>query len=201
MRILSPNQNGFSLVELLIVISLIGIISSMATLGFEIVRRERLSNATKQVVADIQKARMDAVISKQSTTVMTGAGIRFNTAASTAYVLFNFSDSAITDFAYSGTSEEANPREQDINSSLSLQIWPDDYSSNLYSILIYDTMGFPRRFKPDGTAVPDDSDPTQKPVILLLTETNLNRTKCVVISLNGIREGNWYGATTTCSQQ
>ncbi len=192
------NQKGFSLIELLVIIGLMGILMTLASLSMDFVRKERLTSAAKQLVADIQKARVDAMVSSQSSNVMTGAGIRFNSGPSNTYFAFNFIDGD-DNFAYSGPGEETGgARSYEIHSALSLEIAPPgetEYSDPSYNILMYNRMGLPSRFKSAG------SDASDGKIVLLLRENTLNITKCVRVDINRIREGFWDANGTRCMEQ
>lgn len=181
-------ESGVTLIELLVAMIIIGIMSSLAYLSMDYVRRERLSSATRELVADIQQARVDALISSSTGTMGMGSGIRF--VPSSSYILFAFNDANLS-FAYDGTGEEANPKTRTISSQLSLQIQNTPGDPN-YTVLMYDRTGMPKRYKADGTSIAGD-------MVIVLSDGTTNNTKCISVTTNAIREGVLSG--TTCVQQ
>jgi prepilin-type N-terminal cleavage/methylation domain-containing protein len=72
---------GFTLLELMMVICIAGILSGFAYLGKDLIRKEQVSNITRQLHADMQLARMNAITQGGKE-----YGIRFE--SPTTYVLF-----------------------------------------------------------------------------------------------------------------
>ncbi len=64
------NDRGFSLMELLIVVTLIGIMSAFATYEFsKALKKSAIEGQTKQMYTDIMAVRLDAMYSKHPRTV------------------------------------------------------------------------------------------------------------------------------------
>jgi prepilin-type N-terminal cleavage/methylation domain-containing protein len=64
------NKKGFSLLELLIVILIAGTLMAIAALSMDYVRKQRVTSAAKQIVADIQQARVNGTMSGAGSTVV-----------------------------------------------------------------------------------------------------------------------------------
>jgi type II secretory pathway pseudopilin PulG len=77
------------MVELMIVLSILAILVAIAGLGSDAVERQRVAGATRELLADLQRVRQDA-ITRSSGATSRGAGIRF--ASATSYVTFEFDD-------------------------------------------------------------------------------------------------------------
>ncbi|MCK9418488.1 MAG: prepilin-type N-terminal cleavage/methylation domain-containing protein [Nitrospirae bacterium] len=187
MRSNSNVENGVTLIELIVVVAIIGIIAGFATLGFDFVNRERLSSATKELVADIQQVRVDALTSGQTGTTGMGVGIRFM--PTTSYTLFTWNDINL-DFAYNGTGEEESVETRTISSRLSLQLntIPGDPA---YTVLVYNKTGVPMRYKADGSSIAGD-------MIITISDGTASNVKCISVTTNFIREGVLSG--TNCIQ-
>ncbi len=182
------NEYGVTLIELIVVVAVIGIMIGISAISFSYVAKERLSSATRGLVADIQQKRVDALTSGQTVNTIMGSGIRFVPPAS--YVLFTWND-INTDFLYSGVSEEVSATTNTLSSNLTLNI-QDAYP--LYTVLIYNRLGVPKRYMTDGTPLEDTLNMT-----IDLQANNANIIKCINVSTNAIREGVISG--TTCIQQ
>jgi prepilin-type N-terminal cleavage/methylation domain-containing protein len=182
------SEYGVTLIELIVVVSLIGIMTVIAITGFDYITRQRVSSATAELVADIQQKRVEALTANQSGSTSMGSGIRF--VPPTSYVLFTWNDNN-TDFAYSGVSEEASVATRTIPSNLSLQISASP-GDPLYSVLIYNKMGVPIRYKADGSSIAGD-------LVLVISDGTANNAKCITVGTNSIWGGILSG--TTCVRQ
>ena len=68
------NSRGFSLIELIVVMALIGILLTLATLNFSTWQRKaQVERQVKEMYADIQNARSQAAFTKQRQAVVFGA--------------------------------------------------------------------------------------------------------------------------------
>ena len=60
------NRHGFTLIELMVVISLIGIVLAIATLNFSSMNRKAgIERQTREILADLNTARLDSIYRKQ----------------------------------------------------------------------------------------------------------------------------------------
>ena len=187
------NNKGVTLIELMVVVAIIAILVGMAALSMDFIRGERATSATRELLADLQKARVDALTTGPSTTAgntpqLRGFGVRF--ASTTSYTTFAFNDSN-DNAAYSGTGEEINAATRSVSSNLSIQL----SVHTDYPIIIFDRFGFPTSCKTDGTVL-SDTDGTR---IILVREITTNKTKCIRITTNTVREGAWNG--TSCAEK
>jgi prepilin-type N-terminal cleavage/methylation domain-containing protein len=176
------SEYGVTLIELIVVVSLIGIMTGIAIIGFNFITRQRVSSATTELVADIQQKRVDALTANQAGAAGMGFGIRF--VPPTSYVLFTWNDNN-SDFLYSGVGEEASTETRMLSSDVSLQI-PGDPD---YSVLIYNKLGVPMRYKADGTSIAGDM------VLIISDGTTTNNARCISVCTNSIWEGVLSGAT------
>lgn len=200
MRHMTKKMRGFTLIEVLVVITIIAIMATFATLGMEFIRREKVSSVTKDLVADLQRLRIDALT--QGPDSGTGAvmpnlrGFGMRLASTTSYVTFAFND-ANTDFIYSGTSEEVNAKTKTVSSSIKIEV----NTLADYPILIYDRMGIPTRYKLSGTDTPKSIATETDALILKVQDVSGTAAKCVKVTMNSIRQGAWNDATSSCSEQ
>lgn len=176
-------EKGFTIVEILVVLIIVSILASLAVIGPEFIRNENIAKASKELLADLQRIRQDAMTTGTSVNSM-GFGIKFVNAGS--YTIFEFND-ADGDFQYDGTGEEANVIHKYLSSSIVINkngATPDN------DVLIYDKRGIPRNsdwtFAQMTIAVKHESDSSAQQ-------------KCVVVSTSRIREGLWNGSN--CQEQ
>jgi prepilin-type N-terminal cleavage/methylation domain-containing protein len=77
----SASKHGFSLVEMVIVILLIGLVASLALpRGIKTTPRQQVDRATRQLVRDLEQARMRAIAAKRRVRVRFDASKSFYTA-------------------------------------------------------------------------------------------------------------------------
>lgn len=186
------DQKGFSLIELLVAIAIIAVMVGIASLGYDFVVRERHSSATKEILADLLKTRMDSLVTGPTATTgsspnLRGFGVRFNTPSS--YTIFAFNDANV-DFTYS-PSEEVNTLLRTVASSTRLELSnnPD------YKILMYDRMGLPTRVNAAGERLSGSHSMT-----ILVRDIQSTKVKCINIGVNSIREGAWDAVTSNCKE-
>ena len=130
-------EKGFTIAEILVVLITVSILASLAVIGPEFIRNENIAKASKELLADLQRIRQDAMTTGTSANSM-GFGIKFVNAGS--YTIFEFND-ADGDFQYDGTVEEANVMHKYLSSSIVMNkngATPDN------NVLIYDKHGIPR---------------------------------------------------------
>jgi prepilin-type N-terminal cleavage/methylation domain-containing protein len=175
-------MGGFTFLELMVVICIAGILSAFAYSGKDLIRREQVSSATRELLADIQIARMNAI-----TQAGKGYGIRFESA--TTYVLFQFND-CNNDYNYDanacdgGSREEANPIRKTISSSVVLSKSNTvKYLDN--NLVIFDTFGRPRQ----------ENWGMGMMTILIRHRQDAGIIRCISISMNRIRESIWNGSS------
>ena len=72
----SIGQNGFTLVELMVTIAVMGIIAVMAAPSFgNMLNKQNLNRSTSELVAVLSKARSQAAIERRTITVSIGQGV------------------------------------------------------------------------------------------------------------------------------
>jgi len=197
------NERGFTITELLVIVGIIAILAAMVALSTDNIRKARVSSVTKELLADLQQARVDAKTKGSSAAVaqMRGAGVRFVDTSS--YVAFKFND-CDNDFEYEiDTCAGSKPEEGDVQtktvpSSIEIMRSRDGdgvlvVPANVLAddVLIFDRFGLPRKF--DWTLGPD--------YILVIGHQRVKFWKCIIIATNTLREGIWDDSTNTCTEQ
>jgi prepilin-type N-terminal cleavage/methylation domain-containing protein len=200
MRHSSKEMRGFTLIEVLVVISIIAIMATFASLGMEFIRKEKVSSVTKDLVSDLQRLRIDALTQGPDSGAgavmpnLRGFGMRL--ASTTSYVTFPFND-ADSSFTYTAIGEEvlSLKKTKTVSSSIKIEI----HNLPEYPILIYDRMGVPTRYMSDGTAeyMTEETDA----LILKVQDVSGTAAKCVKVTMNSIRQGAWNDATSSCTEQ
>ncbi len=173
-------SRGFTLLEMIVVISIVGTLSGMAYLGKDFINRERVSSITRELIADIQRARMDAITQRGL-----GVGIRFE--SSSSYVIFGFND-CNNDYDYdadtcSGSREETEIMRKEIPPSVVLRK-TNPFNSLDNEVVIFDKFGHPRRGNWGMGFM----------TILVRSESDEQYAKCVSISMNRILYKTWNGS-------
>ncbi len=82
-------EKGFTIVEILIILIIVSILASLAAIGPEFIRNENIAKASKELLADLQGIRQDAMTTGTSANSM-GFGIKF--VNSQSYTIFEFND-------------------------------------------------------------------------------------------------------------
>ncbi len=191
---LSTNESGITLIELLVVVGIIIALAGIAAIGVKYIQRERVSSSTRQLMADIQRARFNAMAQGPSATdpnlsQLRGYGIRF--VAPQSYVYFAFNDANL-DIQYSGAAEEVYPQTTTLPADVTLST----DNTNAYPVLVYNKFGLPQRYTTGGTQMTAAPAPGMS---IVLTNAAAGYTKCVNVTMNTVREGVWNG--TTCLEQ
>lgn len=188
-------DSGFSMIELMVIIAIIAILAVMATLSFDMIKRYTVSSATRELLADVQRVRINAMTVGPNTSVpqMRGAGIRF--VNNRSYVTFKFND-CTQDFTYQAdgctgsTREEAEAETRNVPASLELLLStggaPATPANAVSDIRIFDRMGLLRLgvdWSPAGTT------------IVILRHTGIGYARCVTIGTSTAAEGVWNGSS------
>ncbi len=175
------------MVELMIVLSILGILLAIAGLGSDAVERQRVAGATRELLADLQRVRQDA-ITRSSGATSRGAGIRF--ASATSYVTFEFDD-VDNDYQYDPAPavEElaGSVRTKTLSGSLSLTL-----GDPTKTVIIFDKQGMAR--ETNWAFVPSAG------LRFTVQSSRLPAlAKCIVLSQARIREGVLNGANCVVS--
>jgi len=191
------NRRGVTLIELVIVLSLISLFAALVAIGPGFTSTERVRSAAEGLLSHLQWIRYSAMTQGPGPSYpdMRGVGIRFE--SDRQYRLFRFNDSN-GNFIYDGAGEElaltggeAGPRQRDVPTPLSMQIKrsgslvePDN------AVLLFDHHGIPRQA---------NFGFQKMSIVFLHPDMNELRDKCVSVSFNRIREGTWNG--NECREQ
>lgn len=172
---------GITLLELLVIIVIMAIMAGFASMSTDLIRRERVSSATRELYADLQKARLDSM-------TQGGKGFGIRQESENSYVIFKFED-CNEDYSYDantcsgGTREETEIMKKSLGSSVVLhKTNPGNDVNN--DVRIFDRFGSPRwpSWGLGGITIVVGSVP------------DAGLTKCVTISTNRIREAVWNGS-------
>lgn len=189
-------EKGFTLVELLIVMLILGVLSTLAYFNMDFYRKARVDSRAKELYSDLQRARGDAITQGAIVTgvTITARGMGLQVASSTSYKLFVFSDNN-NNYVYDATTEQAATSTRNLPGGQLSIVANSPTPVGFTDTIIFDRFGFPRQA--------DWQVATQ--VTLRLSDTNLKVTyaRCINITKSRIREGIWSGTTTsgTCTEQ
>jgi prepilin-type N-terminal cleavage/methylation domain-containing protein len=194
LRSFKRGEQGFSLVELMVVVSIIGILAAISMTSMDMVRKQRVSSIAKQLLGDLQATRLQGMVSGPSGTGATqyirGAGIRL--VSTSQYVTFQFNDCS-QDYQYqangcSGSPEETGTQTIDLPNGVQLMRYNGGLitpSNSADDILMFDHLGLAR-----------DSQWAYKSFVIVVQWPSL-ASSCISVSTNRIREGTWNGSTCT----
>lgn len=177
------NEKGMTLAELLVVLAVIAILAGLAFVGPEFIRSERITGHSRELLADLLRARLDAMVRSAAANSM-GFGIRF--VDNSSYTIFEFDDcsenSAYDVNGCAGDREEANTTSKTLSTSYELLVNGATPNNN---ILIFDKLGIPR----------DNSWALWNGTLRIKHQTDSTLLgRCISISLTRIREGVWNGS-------
>ncbi|MEK6698009.1 MAG: prepilin-type N-terminal cleavage/methylation domain-containing protein [Nitrospirota bacterium] len=171
-------ERGMSLIELLTVIVIIAIMAGFVSVSKDLIRRERVASITRELYADLQRARLDSMTKDSQ-----GFGVRFE--SSNAYTIFQFND-CNGDYNYDSNTCAGGGREEiplmTKNMPSSVELKKTNPSTDCDNkVLIFDRFGLPRR----------DTGGLGMMTIVVKNEPDSGLIKCVSVSTNRIREGLW----------
>jgi prepilin-type N-terminal cleavage/methylation domain-containing protein len=183
------NSQGVTLIELLIVLSIISILAALVAIGPGFTSTERIRSAAKELLSDLQWIRYSSMTQGPDAACpqLRGLGIRFE--SNKRYRLFRFNDTN-GNFNYDGIGEErpltqgeAGIGQRDIHPPLELKIRKSGELVNPdNAVLLFDHFGIPRQ---------TNLGFQQMSIIFHHPDMNELQKKCVSVSFNRIREGIW----------
>lgn len=193
----AAKQGGFSIVELVVVVSIIAILATIAALSTDFIRKEQVSSKNKELLADLQRARVEAMSEGPTTAVphMRGVGIRL--VSSGSYVIFKFND-CNENYEYNADGCTGPQREEEgaqtfaVPSSLEILRLSGglvEPVNSLDDILIFDRLGMLRSTAWSAATA----------AVLVVRHKTTAHAKCISIQASTIREGVWNGST--CEEQ
>ena len=174
-------MQGVALLEVLFIIGIIALLVGFTSKGADLVRRERVASATRELYADIQKARVDAM-------TQDGKGFGIRLVSHNTYVMFKFDDcnndsNYDADTCANGTREETNIVKRELHPSVALH--KTNPSTDVDDdVRIFDRFGSPRRSTGGLGGI----------TIIIGNDQEADAIRCISISTNRIREGIWKGA-------
>jgi prepilin-type N-terminal cleavage/methylation domain-containing protein len=185
----TENCEGLTLIELIIVLSIISILVALMGIGPGVTSAERIRSSAKELLADLQWIRYSAMTQgpDASCPQLRGLGIRFE--SNKRYRLFRFNDSN-GNFTYDSLEEEralndgeTEVKKRDVPPPLELKIKkggtlvdPDN------AVLLFDHYGIPRQ---------TNYGFQQMSIVFQHPDLDELEKKCVSVSFNRIREGIW----------
>jgi prepilin-type N-terminal cleavage/methylation domain-containing protein len=188
---------GLTLIELIIVLSILGILAALVATGPGFTSIERIRSSAKELLSDLQLLRYSAMTqgSDAECPQLRGLGIRFE--SNNRYRLFRFNDSN-GNFTYDGIGEEraltegeTGTRQRDIPPPLELKIKKSGALVNPdNAVLLFDHYGIPRQ---------TNLGFQQMSIVFQHPDMNDLQKKCVSVSFNRIREGIWN--ESECQEQ
>ena len=183
------NCEGVTLIELIVVLSIISILAALVAIGPGFTSTERIRSATKELLSDLQWLRYSAMTQGPDAACpqLRGLGIRLE--SNKRYKLFRFND-INSNFNYDGIGEEqaltqvgAGTAQRDIYPPLEVKIKKSGELVNPdNAVLLFDHFGIPRQ---------RNLGFQQMSIVFQNPDMNELQKKCVSVSFNRIREGIW----------
>lgn len=179
-------ENGFSLIELMVLIGVLGLLTSLTALGPSFVAGQKLTAGSREFMAELHHLRQRAMTARTAASSL-GFGLRFEGAS--AYRTFEFNDNydAKLNYAYEDVSEEKTPVSLKLGTGTTLTVGAAGNPEN--ATLFFDPRGMPR--SADWTPVSS--------LTYVLHNNQSTRARCIHISTAWIREGAWDSTSSTCN--
>ena len=198
-------EGGFTLTELFIVLGIIGILITIATMNTDFVNRSRVTGATKQMLSDLLATRLDGMVSgpsgiADSMQYMRGGGIRL--ISTTQYATFRFND-CNQNYQYdatgcSGLPEETNTQTFQLPTSVEIKrvvggalVSP---TNSVNDIIMFDHLGLLRDYQWNSTL-------SSMVIVVQYAPSPSIASNCIFVRANRIREGFWNGTTQICTEK
>jgi prepilin-type N-terminal cleavage/methylation domain-containing protein len=186
-------KKGFSLIELLTVVAIMGIIVSVAPLGSEFIYSHRLHAASRELYSDLLAMRF-AAMTQGSSSNSHGFGIRF--LSESKYTVFEFVEPAVPvspdcSFHWDALAEEVESYQKELPTGVTVSVGAAQTTPvGNANLLLYDKHGMARTWNWSSVAG----------FTYRLHHPKVGHDRCVVISAARIREGGWDAATNNCNE-
>jgi len=195
------NRRGMTIVELMTVMSIVAILVVMGSLSMDMIRKERIKSTSRELFADLQRLRTDAMIQGPTTTVPNPQGLGIRLESKSNYTLFKFNDTS-GNYFYDGVAEEAEQIPKALPSTviMNVKVGPAAPVDPINTVFAFDHFGFARygTVGADWVVVEDDAASANSLLLILKDVTKSLPMRCIHVGSNRMREGVWNGVT--CSE-
>ena len=189
-------EGGFTLVELFVVLLIIGILATIATMNTDLKNKSLVTSATRQMLSDLLATRLDGMVSgpsgiADSMQYMRGGGIRL--VSTTQYATFRFNDCS-QNYQYDATGCSGLPEETNTQ-TFKLQTGVVEIkrvvggalvspTNSVNDIIMFDHLGLLRDYQ-------WNSNLSSLVIVVQYSPSPSVASNCIFVRANRIREGSW----------
>jgi prepilin-type N-terminal cleavage/methylation domain-containing protein len=198
-------EGGFTLIELFIVLLIIGILVTIATMNTDVKNKSSVTSASRQILGDLLATRLDGMVSGPSGIAdamqyMRGGGIRL--VSSTQYATFRFND-CNQNYQYdatgcSGLPEETSTQTFKLQTGVEIKrvvggalVSP---TNSVNDIIMFDHLGLLRDYQ-------WNSNISSLVIVVQYSPSPSVASNCIFVRANRIREGSWNATTNNCTEK